>query len=274
MKLSNNELESIKKIELEMLDVFIEICESHNIDYFLAGGTCLGAIRHEGFIPWDDDIDLGMLRSDFNRFEQACQTELPEPFFLQTMFTDPKCGLVFAKIRNTRTEMVENYCKNVDMEQGVWIDIFPYDAVPTDSKIRNAHIRKLNLLKNLYIVKSGYTMPKGKSLPQHIAYYIAKILVAFIPLNQIRDALYKQMTKYNGSSESKFVYPAGGSYGPEKEVKSKEMLNSYCSVLFETRVCKTIERYDDYLTQNYGDYMTLPPKEKRTTVHDIVKIKL
>lgn len=272
MIISSDELSAIKSKELEMLDIFIKICEEHNIDYFLSGGTCLGAIRHKGFIPWDDDIDISMLRKDFIKFEAACKEELPYPFFLQTMDTDPYCGLVFAKIRNTQTEMVENYCKNVQMQQGIWIDIFPYDAIPDDPKKRREYLSKVSFLKNLYIVKSGYSMPKGKPIGQHVAFYIAKLFALFIPIKTISSKLYKEMTRYNESQNCSCVFPVGGAYGPAKEIKPKGMLDSYCYVEFENRKCKTLSNYDEYLTQNYGNYMELPSEENRKTVHDLIKI--
>lgn len=274
MDIDTNDLAAIKTKELEMLDQFVDICNRHNINYFLSGGTCLGAIRHKGFIPWDDDIDVGMLREDFEKFEKACADELPEPFFLQTMKSDPYCGLVFAKIRNTKTEMIERYCKNVQMQQGIWIDIFPYDAIPDESRSRKKYLRKVSFLRNLYIVKCGYTMPEGKTLIQHIAFHLVRFFTPCISIKWITSKLYKEMTRYNETQGCSSVYPAGGAYGPEKEIKPRTMFNTFCDVEFENRSYKTIADFDGYLSQNYGNYMQLPPLDQRKTVHDLVKIRI
>ena len=149
MDITNDQLQQLKRIELAMLDEFVRICDANGIDYFLSGGTCLGAARHKGFIPWDDDIDVGMLREDYDRFAQACKTELSDGFIFQDMNTEPNCGLVFGKIRKKGTVYSETYSSHIAMSQGVWIDIFPYDRVSNDSTERIKQYRKVSFLKNL-----------------------------------------------------------------------------------------------------------------------------
>ena len=124
----NNDLNELKRIELEMLKTFIKICKKHNFMYFLVGGTCLGSVRHGGFIPWDDDIDVGMPRSDYNKFIKIASEELPGNMFLQTFFTDEQYPCAFAKIRNNDTTFIEKGLRKSNINHGIYIDIFPLDG--------------------------------------------------------------------------------------------------------------------------------------------------
>lgn len=125
MDITNDQLQQLKRIELAMLDEFVRICDANGIDYFLSGGTCLGAARHKGFIPWDDDIDVGMLREDYDRFAQACKTELSDGFIFQDMNTEPNCGLVFGKIRKKGTVYSETYSSHIAMSQAYGLIFSP-----------------------------------------------------------------------------------------------------------------------------------------------------
>ena len=142
MVLNNKDLETIKKIELDMLCAFIEICNRLSIRYYLLGGTMLGAVRHHGFIPWDDDIDVGIFRDDYELFISKAQSYLPNYYFLQNIYTDPECMINFTKIRDSRTTFIETSTKSKKMNHGVYIDIFPLDFYPDDEndKIGRAHV--------------------------------------------------------------------------------------------------------------------------------------
>lgn len=263
------ELQRIKEIELEILDEFLRICSAYQIDYFLSGGTCLGAIRHQGFIPWDDDIDISMSRKNYERFAAVAQTELDDRYVFQSCETEPNCGLVFGKIRKKGTVYSEAYSHHIDMSQGVWIDIFPYDNLPNDIEEQQRLYRKVQLLKNLYIVKCGYKLPEGKGAAAVPAYYAAKALCAFLPQSWLIDKLQHAMRQHEGD-ECPFVFPYGGAYAPEKERMPASMLAEYAEVSFEGRTCKTLKDYDRYLASLYGDYMTLPPVDQRKAgVHNV-----
>lgn len=263
------QLQKLKEIELEMLDEFLRLCDKHRIEYFLSGGTCLGAIRHQGFIPWDDDIDISMSRGNYERFAAVAQAELDDRYVFQSCETEPNCGLVFGKIRKRGTVYSETYSHHIDMSQGVWIDIFPYDNLPDNAEEQKRLYRKVQLLKNLYIVKCGYKLPEGKSGAAVPAYYGAKILCSFLPQSWLIDKLQHAMRQYEGD-ECLFTFPYGGAYAPEKERMPASMLTEYVEVPFEGRMCKTLKDYDRYLTSLYGDYMTLPPvDQRRAGVHNV-----
>lgn len=275
MQFTPKQLTQLKNIELEMLDELVRICDANGINYFLSGGTCLGAARHKGFIPWDDDIDVGMLREDYDRFAKVCKTELRNSFVFQDMGTEPSCGLVFGKIRKNGTVYSEIYSSHIAMSQGVWIDIFPYDRVSNDPSERVKQYRKVSLLKNLYIVKCGYKFPQNKSEIQKAAYYVAKAMCLFIPQNWIISKIDKAMRTYNQDESCRYAMPFGGAYSIEVETEELARLQALTPIEFEGKQYKTFADWDGYLTKHYGDYMQLPPKEKRRAgVHYVKELKL
>lgn len=269
MNISPKELQHLKDIELEILDEFLRICNENDIKYFLVGGTLLGAVRHGGFIPWDDDIDISMIRSEYKRFIETCKTQLSDKYALQCFDTEPNCGLVFAKIRKKGTVMSEDYSSHIDMSQGIWIDIFVYDAVPANPRKLKKHLQKVSFLKNLYIVKCGYKMPPNKSIAFKCAYYTAIALAAPISLTTIINALEREFYRYQDNTDVKY-FPFGGAYSADKELQDKAFLEDLSPIVFEERECLSFTNYDKYLTRLYGDYMQLPPAEKRVAgVHRI-----
>lgn len=132
------EMKQVWFAELQLLEKFIDVCNKHGLSYQLVGGSLLGAIRHKGFIPWDDDIDVGMLRPDYDRFVQLAKNELEAPFFLQTPLTDPGRNIDYVQIRNSATTAID--LRYVDdhntFNQGIFIDIFPIDGVGSDEVLQ------------------------------------------------------------------------------------------------------------------------------------------
>lgn len=147
------EVKKLWKVELDLLEAFISICKKHNLQYMAFGGTLLGAVRHHGFIPWDDDIDVCMFREDYNKFLAIAPKELPEGLFLQTPLSDPEYPYGFAKLRNSSTAAIESsrvfyhHCTN----QGIFIDIFPLDPIYKDAAKREAIATEYCKLRDFYM---------------------------------------------------------------------------------------------------------------------------
>jgi len=130
VELTQEQNARLKAIELDIFKAFLKVCKENDLRYFLAGGTLLGAVRHKGFIPWDDDMDVLMPRKDYDRFLEIGQSLLPPEYFLQTRQTDREYPCNFAKIRDSRTTFVEKSLKDRVINHGVYIDIFPLDYFP------------------------------------------------------------------------------------------------------------------------------------------------
>ena len=136
----------LQKIELDMLKEFIRICDELNLTYYLVCGSALGAAKYQGFIPWDDDLDVALPREDYDVFCEKAQSMLPEHLFLQNHLTDEQYPLYMSKIRNSNTTFIERIHSKIDMNHGVYIDVFPLDGYPNDEK----NIKKFERQKVLY----------------------------------------------------------------------------------------------------------------------------
>ncbi len=144
----SRKMKKIWAVELDLLQQLMNICESNNIKYYASGGTLLGACRHAGFIPWDDDIDIAMPRKEFIRFCDIAAKTLRDPYFLQTEKTDPGFNKTFARVINTKTTAIPEYNLHSDLKtkQGIWIDVFPMDVLPDELNERNRYIKELSVL--------------------------------------------------------------------------------------------------------------------------------
>ncbi len=142
--------------QLELLEEFIRICQRHGLEYQLLGGSLMGAVRHQGYIPWDDDIDIGMLRADYDRFLEVAPAELPPHFFLQTALSEPNYLYGFAKLRNSNTAAIEQWRvkEHLATNQGIFIDILPLDDMPAElaprQRLMEQYSYRLNVMMQLH----------------------------------------------------------------------------------------------------------------------------
>lgn len=258
------DFERLKTIELNMLKEFIAICNKHNLRYFVLGGTCLGAIRHKGFIPWDDDIDVGMPRKDYNEFLRVAQGELSNGLFLQNGKTDPNFPLNFTKIRNSNTTFIESTMKNIDMNHGVYIDIFPLDGY------KKSIFRKIK--RKICGGKIG--MVYGDRPKQTIKRKIKNLMINIFnkDYKTARDKLDAMYAKFD-FDKSETVVNYCGAWG-DKEIVPRSVFGSGVEKDFEDLKVIAPENYDEYLTKMYGNYMEFPPIEKRVARHDTEIIDL
>lgn len=247
------------------------ICEKHNIKYFMIAGTLLGAVRHKGFIPWDDDMDFAILRKDFSKFLSVCKNELGDSFILQEMFSDEYYGLPVAKLLLKGTSFVERNTSKNKSQKGVFIDIFPYDSIPDDEKLRKKHNRNTYFLKRLFLAKQGYTIAEKGQILKSLIYFLLKILSLFIPKNCIRNRLDKEMSRYENLNTEK-VAALGGAYGYNKESVERKWFDETIELPFEEITLAAPKNYVEYLTYFYGDYMTPPPEDKRNNRHGMLEI--
>lgn len=263
---TDDELKKIQKLELMILKDVIEVCEKLNLDYFVCGGTALGAVRHNGFIPWDDDIDISLMREDYEIFLKEAPALLPEKYHLQTPYNENEiCPYIYSKVRLNDTKFVEYRNRNVKMNQGIYIDIFPMDEIPDDELLNKKQYRQVMRLTNLYVYKTSPDIVSPPKTYKEKAKYIIRRLchyfTIFIPKKWLIDALKKSLTRYNGTGQS----CVGGISVPVRNSSklAKETLFPLKKHKFEDIYVNIPNDYDSYLKNEYGNYMKYPAPELR-----------
>lgn len=268
MKENEIELKKLQLVELDILKEFIRVCNELNVKYFLDSGTLLGCIRHGGFIPWDDDIDVSMPREDYEIFLKEGQKLLKDKYFLQTYKTDPEYTMGFAKIRNSETTFIESSVKRLNINHGVYIDIFPMDGYKPSEKIKNFINSKLNVLYNLQINKKYDNLNKANSAKLKALQGVSDLIYGKTSINKILQKKDK-IAKKNEYSKSEYVaffsYP---SIPASKNYMPKDFFGEGTFKKFEDiEKVRVPANFEGYLTKVYGDYMKLPPEEKRVAHH-------
>lgn len=259
-------LDEMKKIELNTLKEIHRICEEQGLRYSLAGGTLLGAIRHGGFIPWDDDVDLMMPRPDYNKFIEYCMNH-ETAFRLICTETEEGYGYIFAKAVDPRTSVIEHNGNRGHVDMGVFVDIFPIDGLANDLETAKKNYNKKRFPRELLIAYNWthYFRSKTRSIiyePIRLAFYL---LSRFTKPRKLIGKIQKQ---YPPAAFEKYDYVCsiGGAYRT-KEIMRKEVYLEYTELEFEDCRFKAVRNYHEYLSGIYGDYMKLPPEEKRVTHH-------
>lgn len=270
--------ETLRKLQLTQLEIlkeFKRVCEALNLRYILDSGTLLGAVRHRGFIPWDDDVDVGMLRADYEKFLAEAPALLDKKYFLQTWRTDPGYAFPFAKLRMNDTLYRQAALENAEQHCGIFIDIFPYDAVLKMSRRRDKRRRqRLNrlsfalFLKHRYCFGDRFATRKGKIkfLRRRALYYLSGN--AWRSREELFRRYERLQTRYNGRDTGWLSLTAFRLVIPASIFENLKPLR------FEDDEFLGPVDYDDYLTRAYGDYMTPPPVEKRAVGHGVLELRL
>lgn len=265
----------LKELELEIIKDIDEICKTNNIKYFLVGGTLLGAIRHKGFIPWDDDIDIGMMRDDYNKLLEILSEDnnnKKNKYFVQNYYTDIEYPRYITKIRLNGTVFLEGSVKNYNMHHGVFIDIFPLDRIKDKNEkmldFRSALSKKIMILKS---IRNGHFKHKNK-YKKNIA-ILMRPFTFLLPLkfyNKVIDFIYG----YQNSKDCRYVTNFSSQYGWRKQTFPIEVYGEGTYLEFEGHQFMAPAKWEAVLKSLYGDYMKLPPEEKRNSGHDVVQIDL
>lgn len=242
----------------ELLDVFDAVCRKHDIKYMLFAGTALGAVRHKGFIPWDDDLDVVMLRPEYERFMALAQGELDfEKYFLQTEFSE-HWPMYFSKLRKNNTACLERVIpKDKEMHQGVYIDIFPCDDLADGPILRRVQFAASKVVIAKSLEKRGY-------LTHSAAKKLFMALCRLLPKGPL--VRMARMDHAGASSHVHTFFGGGSRYG--KNVYPREWFTQTVMMPFEQGRYPVSAHYDQLLTKLYGDYMTPPPAcERSVKVH-------
>ena len=260
MELTENQAKQLKCVELEIFKQFIKVCQKLNLKYYLIGGTLLGAVRHKGFIPWDDDIDVAMPRADYEIFIDRAQEFLPAKYFVQSIKSEKNIPYNFCKIRDNDTTYIESSIKKFNLNHGVYIDIFPLDYNPENKR----QISSLDLKNKLYTIAIARKFtPTKRSFLKKALIACSRIFLFFYPY---RKAVKKREKLYKSVKESNLWANYCGAWG-KKEIFPKKWFDDIVQLEFEGLKVNAPKDYDLWLTQVYGDYMQLPPEEKRVGHH-------
>ncbi len=264
--LTERELRDLQLVELEMLLEVDRICRKCGIKYCISAGTMLGAVRHGGFIPWDDDADVAFLRPEYEKFREACETELDKSrFYFQDYRNTEGYRWGYGKLRRKGTEFIRLNQEFMPYEQGIFIDIMPYDNVPDNYVLRAVNNFQCFLYRKIFWSAVGRKSATGfTKLVFELLYRIPE------------KKLYRSYDRFIARCDRKptkririFAFPV-----PGKEFGYlRSSFDELKETEFEGVMLMGMKDYDTYLRYKYGDYMTLPPVEKRK-VHPVSKIKL
>ena len=251
--------EELKRLQLEILENVHNYCQTNRLTYFLACGSLIGAIRHGGYIPWDDDIDIYMPRKDYDIFIRNYSNI---NYKIRSIEVDKDYNLLFAKVENIQTLLLENYDYWPNI--GVNIDIFPIDGVPNNLSDRKSLFRKLVKLKNKRNLKV-MRLRNGRKWYKNLFLKLSKLFILRTP-RKLAEMYWSLVDKNDQTTE--YVSETMSRFGI-KACFPRTYIQSTTDIKFENLNVKTMSNYDKYLKIMYGDYMELPPISQRTTHHTI-----
>ena len=244
-------------VMLEMLRVLDRVCSKHGISYQLFAGTALGAVRHSGFIPWDDDLDVVMLRNEYNRFLKVAPEEVGEPYYVQAEFSD-HWPCAFSKLRKNGTACIERYIpKDPQTHQGVYIDIFPCDNLSSNRLMRGLQFVASKLLIAQALDKRGYITG---SFLKKAAMCVARLFP--------KESLYQVVVDSGDNSTSLVHTFLGASHSYQKSTYPRRWFENSVRMSFEDGAYPVSVNYHELLTRLYGSYMEIPSeKDRAVKVH-------
>lgn len=267
-------IDRLHQVDLNIVKEVVKLCDHHGLKYYMLGGTMLGAIRHQGFIPWDDDIDLGMPRADYERFLKIVPEELSDHLKVINYRTDPNYHYYITRVQDTETKVEEERMGDDTKYTHASIDIFPIDGTPN-----NALLRKVYYFRVLYhraLMSLCYKDSIDRKRKRGKAEQLLLWIMERIPVEKLTTP-YKQKEKIdkllrNQKIEgAKYIGNIMGAYRT-REIVPTEFYGEGKMYQFEDIYLRGLDMYDEYLTWTYGDYMQLPPEDKRKTHFKILEI--
>lgn len=269
-----NDLTEVHKLTLSLAKVFIGLCEKHGLRYYFIGGSVIGILRHGGFIPWDDDIDIGMPRKDYQRLMEILKTDMPQGYGICNRHTDPNWHFNLSQFVDLESEILIHLAEK-PRKAHIWLDIFPLDGLPTGKFSRYLHVK--NILLHRYLVQIAHINTqvdahRKRPLFERLVLGFCKVIPIgkLIPTDKVLDRMEKILCKYDYDSS---IY-VGNMLGRQRahEVVLRAQFGTPVQKQFEDILVNIPEKYHELQTHFYGDYMAMPPEEKRES-HNVSIVK-
>ncbi len=265
-------LERIKRIEMDIMKEIDRICKENDITYFLVGGSLLGAVRHQGFIPWDDDIDIGMFREDYDKFRKVCPGVLAQHLKYQSYREEPTSHYIFDKIRLKDTYFNTKFSNRFnDIENGLFVDVLVYDKTSNSAFGQKFHIKMIKVFRRLINVRWVNKARKG------IHYRASKMFLPVmrrVPYKFYHYCFERALQMFDGKKDSKYIIDGVGQ-NLEKGAFPLEWFDEFVELPYEDMMFKAPKEYDAYLRKWYGDrYMELLPLSSRNSGHKLSRLDL
>ena len=262
-------LQKLQQTELEILTVIDSFCKKYDIVYSLYAGTAIGAVRHKGFIPWDDDIDIAMTRSEYNKFCTQWEKGPVKGYYLQNLVTDPKCSICHAKVQKEGTMFIGEGEDTSESQNhyGIWVDIFPFDK---DTKKNHRILLKTS--KKLVMLSRANVIYNNEGIIKKIIKRFTRIIY---PDEKRRMEILKcvhRLDDMDKSIKGQFVWKELSAMYMFKYSYPKHITENTIPIQFEGKSFPIYSGYDEMLRIFYGDYMKLPPEEERICKHKPEKI--
>lgn len=267
----DGKLNDIQQILLGFLLEVDRICKKHNIKYFLGGGSLLGAVRHKGFIPWDDDADVMMLRKDYDRFLSVLPSELPNYLFAQTQENEKDSHFPFTKLRINNTLLSTEFTSRFpNIHNGIFLDVLAQDYTSNNAFLRKIHMKATASSRWLVLDKWRGTSVNANS---RFSSLCANILRKIFPLGFLQKVQNKLISLHKNMKNPKYLFDSMGR-NVSRGAFPAEWLDEAIWVDFENAKLPIPKEYDKYLKYLYGDYMEMIPVSERHVSHDIKQIDL
>lgn len=257
----SQELKILWAIELDLLAEFKRVCKKYNLRWYASSGTLLGAVRHKGFIPWDDDLDVCMPREDYELLTKKYAFEFKEPYFLQTPYSDSEYCYSFAKLRNSNTSFPSEAFIESTMNQGIFFDIFPLDASSKQGYLeRREQMQEIMKLCSAFMSRNNkYVINKHTELASTVKFESGDNIKFYEKIQEI--AMSNEYKENCCSTEVVTIY------SPEKKLWPKDCFAQVVELPFCNTTINAPVGWDEILTIMYGNYMEFPPIEKRGCWH-------
>ena len=267
-------IDLLHQVDMAITKEVVALCDKHNLTYYMLGGTMLGAIRHQGVIPWDDDIDLGMPREDYERFLEIAPQELPQGLKVVNYRNTPEYQYYITRIQDVDTKVEEERIGNDNRYTCASIDIFPIDGTPNNPLLRKIYFFRVLYHRALMSLcyKDSIDRKRKRSKKEKLLLWIMER----IPVEKLTTP-YKQKCKIDkllrkqNVAKSKYIGNIMGAYRT-REIVPADYYGEGAFYQFEDMQLRGLATYEEYLTYTYGDYMQLPPEDKRKTHFKIIEI--